>query len=367
MNENKHPLIALREVSKSYAHMAALSAINLSLQGGEFVAVMGPSGCGKTTLIRILAGFETPDSGVVEMNGRRINEMPPWRRNMPMVWQNLALFPFLNVRENVEFGLKMHGVDGNERRLLSVEWLEKLNIGNLAERPVAGLSGGQLQRVALARTLVMKPQILLLDEPLSALDANMVVHMQGVLVRLQKEIGITFLYVTHSRSEAFAMADRVVVLNHGRIQQIGDPRKIYQAPVNRFVAKFIGANNIFSGEVVEGNDKQLFIRTSDGLFRASNSAGLLKAGGEAEFVVAAADTKISLTDNGGIPCQLVGEEFIGGFVMLHLHSGGGIDIQSQIHVDQLRKLGDLRTKKLYIHWAPDKLHVLSSANQTFSE
>ena len=267
------PLLELSEVRKSFNGEVALDGLNLCAERGEFVAVMGPSGCGKTTALRILAGFERPDAGEVRLNGERINDLPPWRRNMPMVWQSLALFPFLTTAENVEFGLRMRGMPAALRREKAARWLEKLAIAEFADRPVSQLSGGQRQRVALARTLATEPDVLLLDEPLSALDANMVVHMQGVLSRLQRETGVTFLYVTHSRSEAFAMADRVAVMGGGRVRQAGTPREIYRAPRSRFVAGFLGGKNIFSARALVDNGDGLRVKTDDGVFSSAAAGG----------------------------------------------------------------------------------------------
>ena len=222
--------------------------LDLEIAAGEFIAIMGPSGCGKTTTLRMIAGLEAPSEGEVRIGGRLMNDVPVHERDTPMVWQSLALFPFLNARENVEFGLRMRRIDAAERRRRAAEWLERLEIGEFAERNIDTLSGGQRQRVALARSLVTEPQILLLDEPLSALDAHLVIRMQGVLTRLQRELGITFVYVTHSQSEAFAMANRIVIMSEGRVVQVGQPREIYRTPENRFVAEFVGRNNILAGD-----------------------------------------------------------------------------------------------------------------------
>ena len=357
------PLAVLRNVSKSFDGVEALSDIDLSVQRGEFIAVIGSSGSGKTTMIKIFAGFEAPDCGKVLMNGESIENLPPWKRNMPMVWQNLALFPFLNVLQNAEFGLKMRGVAKAERHRRAMEWLDKLDIAAFAARSVADLSGGQRQRVALARTLVLEPEILLLDEPLSALDANMVVHMQGVLTQLQKEAGITFLYVTHSQSEAFAMADRVVVMDGGRIQQIGTPQSIYRRPRNRFVAKFIGANNLFQGRAAgTAGASMLRIETGEGAFTAPAPGTVPPKGASVDFVVAATNTEIRTEHcrdgSEGIACRLVGEEFVGGFVVLHLQSAGGMPLLSQIRADSREKMGNLSEKNLWLCWPAEKSHVL---------
>jgi spermidine/putrescine transport system ATP-binding protein len=219
-------LVEFDSVVKRFGDFTAVETMNFTIDEGEFIAIMGPSGCGKTTTLRMLAGLEEPSEGEIRMQGQVMNQVPPHERDTPMVWQSLALFPFLNARENVEFGLQMRGVDAATRRRKALEWLDRLEIGEFAERDVSSLSGGQKQRVALARSLVTEPKILLLDEPLSALDANLVIRMQSMLTRLQRELGITFVYVTHSQSEAFAMADRVVIMSRGHIAQVGTPKDI---------------------------------------------------------------------------------------------------------------------------------------------
>ena len=350
------PLIQLRGVSKSYGGAAAAADIDLSLSAGEFVAVMGPSGSGKTTLIKILAGFETPDSGDVFMNGRRINDVPPWRRNMPMVWQGLALFPFLNVIENVEFALKMRGAEAQTRRRKGMEWLERLELEQFALRPVTALSGGQRQRVALARTLVTEPEILLLDEPLSALDANLVLHMENVLLALQKEVGITFLYVTHSRQEAFSMADRVAVMDGGRIQQTGAPHEIYCRPRNRFVAGFVGNGNIFSGRVSGIDGGRAHIRAAEGEFSVPLSSPPPRQDDAAEFIVPAADMEILPDGEEGVPCRVLGEEFAGGVSLLHLETAAGTPLTAQIRAAGPREKMNGRAVRL--RWSPEKSYLL---------
>ena len=229
-------LVEFDSVVKRFGDFTAVETMNFTIDEGEFIAIMGPSGCGKTTTLRMLAGLEAPSEGEIRMQGRVMNNVPPHERDTPMVWQSLALFPFLNARENVEFGLEMRGVDAANRKNKALEWLDRLEISEFAERDISSLSGGQKQRVALARSLVTEPKILLLDEPLSALDANLVIRMQSMLTRLQRELGITFVYVTHSQSEAFAMADRVVIMSRRHIPKIGMPKDIYRAPGNRFLA-----------------------------------------------------------------------------------------------------------------------------------
>jgi len=245
--EIAEPLVVFDRVVKRFGNIAAVERMDLEIHEGEFLSIMGPSGCGKTTTLRMLAGLEEPSEGEIRLDGNRLNDVSASERDTPMVWQSLALFPFLTVFKNVEFGLKMRGVHAIERRRKVMEWLERLEISAYAEREISQLSGGQKQRVALARSLVTEPRILLLDEPLTALDANLVVRMQGVLAGLQRELGITFVYVTHSQSEAFAMSDRVVIMSQGKVEQIDSPKGIYRSPATQFVAEFVGSNNILSG------------------------------------------------------------------------------------------------------------------------
>ena len=365
------PLVELIEVRKSFGGEMALDGLDLRVERGEFVAIMGPSGCGKTTALRILAGFERPDSGEVRFDGARINDLPPWRRNMPMVWQSLALFPFLTAVENVEFAPRMRGMPAAERREKAMRWLERLAVAEFAERPVSQLSGGQRQRVALARTLVTEPDLLLLDEPLSALDANMVVHMQGVLSRLQRETGVAFLYVTHSRSEAFAMADRVAVMGRGRVRQAGTPREIYRAPRNRYVAEFMGGKNVIPARAVAVNGRELRVQTDDGIFQLPLSGDVCEVaeGARVEFVVGADDARVTPLESGeaenenSISCDFVGEEFVGDSVMLHLRSGTGVELKAQVNAEQLEELGDLRNRGLRFIWAVGRGRVLPEGGE----
>lgn len=361
------PIAELRAVRKSYDGAPALDGLDLSVSRGEFVAVMGPSGCGKTTALRILAGFERPDSGEVLWHGERINDRPPWERRMPLVWQNLALFPFLNVVENVEFGLRMRGESRGARREKAMRWLERLGIAAFAERPVSRLSGGQRQRVALARTLVTEPDLLLLDEPLSALDANTVLHMQGVLARLQRDTGVAFLYVTHSRSEAFSMADRVVVMGAGRAQQSGSPREIYRAPRNRFVAKFLGGSTILEGRVVDSRPGWCRATCAGETVLLPAPGGRGPDPGETvEFVVGATDARVEPAGHAAaegenrIPCRFVGEEFVGGSVVLHLADASGTGLMVQVDTARLAELGVLHDRDLLFVWESGKAHLLES-------
>jgi spermidine/putrescine transport system ATP-binding protein len=358
----REPLVVFGAVTKRFGDFVAVKQLDLEIYKGEFVALMGPSGCGKTTTLRMLAGLEQPSEGEIRFDGRVMNNVKPHERDMPMVWQSLALFPFLNARENVEFGLKMRGMDAAARRKKAMDWLERMAIAEFAERDVAQLSGGQRQRVALARALVTEPRILLLDEPLSALDANLVVRMQAVLTKLQRELGITFVYVTHSQSEAFAMADRVVIMSKGEVAQIGAPKDIYRAPATRFVAEFVGRNNILAGKVVSSAGGRLTVETSSGRFAVALPAGRAAAPGDNLTFVIAGDL-VQLTDappqaENTVPCALISEEFVGSTVTLFLESRDGTEFRVQAQERELSTLDTKSGKQLYLSWTADRAHVL---------
>ena len=243
-------IIELRGVDKSFEDTRALEGIDLSISNGEFLTLLGPSGCGKTTILRILSGFETPDQGDVSIGGQRMNDVPPERRQVNTVFQNYALFPHMTVRDNVAFGLRMQSCPKGEIEGRVLEALRMVHLEQYADRRPHQLSGGQQQRVAIARAVVNKPLVLLLDEPFSALDYKLRCAMQLEIKRLQRRLGITFVFVTHDQEEAFAMSDRVVVMNQGRIEQIGTPQEIYEEPSNLYVARFVGEINILPARIM---------------------------------------------------------------------------------------------------------------------
>ncbi len=248
---NNEKLIELRAISKSFDGEQVLKSIDLDIHKKEFITLLGPSGCGKTTTLRIIAGFVTPDEGDVIFDGKRINDLPPYRRNVNTVFQRYALFPHLNVYENIAFGLRLSKTPDDEIKKRVTEMLALVNLRGFEKRDVTSLSGGQQQRVAIARALVNRPEALLLDEPLGALDLKLRKDMQVELKRMQRQTGITFVYVTHDQEEALSMSDTVVVMANGEIQQIGTPEKIYNEPVNAFVADFIGESNIVNGVMIK--------------------------------------------------------------------------------------------------------------------
>ncbi len=247
------PIISFRDITKRWGSTVAVDNVSLDIEPGEFFALLGPSGCGKTTLLRMLAGLEVPSEGHVLIDGQDMGDIPPNKRAVNMVFQSYAVFPHMTVADNVAYGLKIDRVPQAERGKRVREALDLVQLGHLAERMPDQLSGGQRQRVALSRALVKKPKVLLLDEPLSALDAKLREAMRFELSQLQKKVGITFIMVTHDQDEALAIASRIAVMNKGSIAQLGTPSDLYEFPASRFVADFIGSVNMFEGTLI--NDK----------------------------------------------------------------------------------------------------------------
>jgi spermidine/putrescine ABC transporter ATP-binding subunit len=245
-------ILEIRNVARQFGNKQVLKNISLQIAGGEFLTLLGESGSGKTTLLRIIAGFEQASSGEVWMNGERLDLLPPYRRRVNTVFQNYALFPHLTVQENVAYGLRVTGAAASDIPARVANALGMVKMSDLAERRPAKLSGGQQQRVALARALVNRPQLLLLDEPLSALDANLRKQMQGELKSLQRELGITFLFVTHDQDEAMTLSDRIALLRDGQLEQIASPREIYERPATVYTAQFIGQTNILHARIHDG-------------------------------------------------------------------------------------------------------------------
>jgi len=257
--------VEFRAITKRFGSLTAVNAVNLRVHKGEFLSLLGPSGCGKTTSLRMIAGFEQPDEGEILIGGRDVAGTPPYKRDVNTVFQQYALFPHMSILDNVAYGLKQRKVGKKERRQKAGEALELVRlVGRDAHRP-SMLSGGQQQRVALARALVMNPRVLLLDEPLGALDLKLRKEMQIELKRIQDQVGITFVYVTHDQEEALSMSDRVAVMSNGVIEQLDEPRAIYDRPLTPFVADFIGDMNFIDGEVVEAADGGFAVDAGNGV------------------------------------------------------------------------------------------------------
>ena len=349
-------------VGKIYDNGApAVIDFNLDVAKGEFVAFLGPSGCGKTTTLRMIAGFEAITSGDILIRGRRVNDLPAEKRPTSMIFQSYALFPHMSVRDNIAYGLKVKGL---ERKAIAdrVERMaEKLDLTAVLANRTDRLSGGQRQRVALARSLVVEPDILLLDEPLGALDANLRKAIQAELRLLQRNLGITFVFVTHAQSEALALSDRIVVMNRGRIEQISPPHELYRRPQTPFVAGFIGRNIIFDGRVERGGEIAL-VRTRFGLFsgRAFGRAQEVKLVVPSE----AFDVRIRARDEppapgpaNRIPARIEGRERSGSLAALRIALDEGTSIRVEGHVDRFAET--LRPDALvWLKWSDEAASVI---------
>jgi spermidine/putrescine transport system ATP-binding protein len=255
--------VKLVDVVKQFGDAVVVDHIDLEVRAGEFFSLLGPSGCGKTTTLRMIGGFEAPTSGVIELQGQDVTWLPPYKRNVNTVFQNYALFPHLTIYENVAFGLRRKGVKDTEVKSRVTDMLGLVELAGFETRRPTQISGGQAQRVALARALINKPAVLLLDEPLGALDLKLRKQMQVELKRIQQEVGITFIYVTHDQEEAMTMSDRIAVMNNGRYEQLAEPEVLYERPTTRFVAGFLGVSNLLPGAVEETDGAYAAVRLAD--------------------------------------------------------------------------------------------------------
>ena len=277
--------VELSAVTKRFGEFVAVDDLSLDIYEGEFFSLLGPSGCGKTTTLRMIAGFEEPTEGEISVGGDPMRRVPPYRRPVNTVFQSYAIFPHLNVFDNVAFGLRRSGVKGEELHKKVTDACEMVQLSGFEKRKPSMLSGGQQQRVALARALVNHPEVLLLDEPLGALDLKLRKEMQLYLKNLQHEVGITFIYVTHDQEEALTMSDRIAVMNEGRVQQVADPPTLYELPRNRFVSDFIGQTNVFSGTVESVSGKRITLSTPSGKVEATAREAEVEVGAEAHAAV----------------------------------------------------------------------------------
>ena len=298
-------IIELRNISKTYEDNAVLKNLNLDIKKDEFLTLLGPSGCGKTTTLKIIAGFEFADDGKVLFQGKDLNEIPPYERPVNTVFQKYALFPHMNVYENIAFGLKIKKVSKNEIDKKVSEMLKLVALEGFEKRAIDSLSGGQQQRVAIARALVNEPKVLLLDEPLGALDLKLRKEMQSELKRIQQRLGITFIFVTHDQEEALTMSDTIVVMNKGVIQQMGSPEDIYNEPANAFVADFIGESNIVNGTMLE----DLKVEFCDHVFTCVDKG--FNTNEAVDVVIRPEDIEITSPENGMITGKVNSVKFKG--------------------------------------------------------
>ena len=281
----QHADLQVSGVSKRFGTFEAVRDLSFTVQRGSFFSILGPSGCGKTTLLRMIAGFSAPDSGDIVIGGRSMYGVGPNRRPVNMVFQHLALFPMMNVGENVAYGLQQRGVSASEVKRRVGDMLERVGLPGSENKGVDQLSGGQKQRVAIARSLVLEPTLLLLDEPLGALDLKLREHMKIELKQLQAAFGTTFVYITHDQSEALVLSDRVAVMNHGVFEQVGSPQDLYYQPLTPFVASFVGNNNGFTGSVESTDGACATVRSSEGLALQARMHTPLNAGAQAQLFV----------------------------------------------------------------------------------
>jgi putative spermidine/putrescine transport system ATP-binding protein len=338
------PAVRLEGVRKAYGEVVAVDGVDLEIEAGEFFTLLGPSGSGKTTTLRLIAGFERPDAGQVELGGRDVSDTPPYARDVNTVFQDYALFPHMTIAENVGYGLRVRGVPRKERQVRVDEVLRRMRLPDIGKRKPVQLSGGQRQRVALARALVNRPEVLLLDEPLGALDLKLRQEMQLFLKSLQQDLAITFVYVTHDQDEALTMSDRLAVFDHGRIEQIGSPAEVYERPANAFVAGFVGVSN-----VVERAGKRFAVRPE----------------------------KIRMTDAGSEPAGgshaetgRIREVVYAGMVtrfLVELDEGGELQVVRQNLETSSAEALDAKGRTVLLEWRPEHQLELDQPGETEGE
>jgi len=315
-------VLRAEEITKQFGDLTACDEVSIELEQGEFFSLLGPSGCGKTTTLRIISGFETQDSGNIYIGDRNVNDVPPNKRDVNLVFQELALFAHLTVRENLAFGLKRDGVPKEVIDERVPEYLDLVNLGGYQDRDVSEMSGGQQQRVALARALIKEPSIVLLDEPLASLDRKLRKELRVELSRIQAETGVTFFYVTHDQESAMSMSDRLAIMRDGTIQQVGSPEEVYDSPSNPFVADFIGDANVFSGTVAS-RDGTTTLSTDEFSLELPGSDA---TDGDATVIVR--PERVRLRDDGeGLGVRVVTKEYHGSYTRYLVETPGGREIQ----------------------------------------
>jgi spermidine/putrescine ABC transporter ATP-binding subunit len=360
-----HPYMRIVGVTKHFGNFTAVDNISLDLFKGEFFSLLGPSGCGKTTLLRMLAGFETPDAGRIVLDGVDITTVPPYKRPVNMMFQSYALFPHMTVAENIAFGLKQDKVPKPEIAKQVAEMIERVQLEAFLKRKPHQLSGGQRQRVALARSLVKKPKVLLLDEPLSALDKKLRGETQFELINIQEQLGITFLIVTHDQEEAMILSSRIAVMDHGRIVQVGTETEIYEFPNSRYVAEFIGEVNIFKGWITESGADHVRIRSEEAHCEIFSDHGISAQNG-AMVWVAIRPEKLTITlrppADPMVNClrgEVVDIGYLGNRSIYHVKLGTG-KIVTATHTNQTRSIEHAITweAQVYLTWRADSSVIL---------
>ena len=324
--------VELRNVTLAYGEFVAVKDVNLSIRKGEFVTLLGPSGCGKTTILRSIAGLVQPTGGEIEVAGRRIDNVPIHKRNIGLVFQNYALFPHKSVYDNIAFGLKYRNVEKSVIAQKVKRALDMVRLPGVEKKLPSEMSGGQQQRIALARAIVIEPDVLLLDEPLSALDANLREEMRTELKIIQREVGITTIFVTHDQEEALAMSDRIVVMNKGVIEQEGSPEDVYRRPESRFVASFLGQSNLLPGRITQVADGLATLQLSNGQTIKAAAPASVRDGDEVTGIVRAQKLLIGPAGAGSMPGRIVSVSYLGG-TAAYFVDAGGLKLQSIATID----------------------------------
>ncbi|WP_374641226.1 ABC transporter ATP-binding protein [Tabrizicola sp.] len=359
--------IDIRGVTKLYGPVRAVNNVDLTIDGGAYCCMIGPSGCGKTTLLRMIAGHETPTSGTISIGGEDVTHARTGSRGTALMFQNYALFPHLSLTDNVGFSLKVRGVPSAERRDTAREMLDRVQLLHLADRVPSELSGGQQQRVALARALITKPKVLLLDEPLSALDEFLRLRMRVELKRLQNQLGITFIHVTHTQPEAIALADQVVVMDHGVIDQAASPREVYNHPHSPYVARFMGGQNVLSGTVDAADAGQTVVRSKDGTLHDLPAIAGVKAGDTVNFSVRRDRIHLASDLGGGRNCTegtVANIEYQGTFVKVALDTGSREEFVAYLDVDRYYAAPNEVGQRVRASWEARFNHVLPGQNNS---
>lgn len=351
------PLIEIKQIYKSYGATPVLDDVSFSVNAGEFLTLLGPSGCGKTTLLRLISGFEQPTSGHIFINDQCVNQLPPQQRDVHTVFQSYALFPHLNVFENVAFALRCQKINHAEIQRRVEESLRLVRLESFGTRPIKGLSGGQQQRVAIARAIISRPRVLLLDEPLSSLDYRLRKEMQYELKQLQKSLNMTFIFVTHDQEEALSMSDRIIIFNQGHIEQIGTPREIYETPRNLHVAKFIGEANIFDVELNQIDD-ELFETEIESVRINCKKSGQFSSGDKAHLILRPEDIRVW-----GVSEVTDPQKMLPGTIIDIIYKGSTVDLKvvfqsgkvinaSEFFDEDDDKLEYSLNEQVWVHWLP---------------
>ena len=355
-------LLSLQHIKKDFGEGEVLSDISLDVHRGEFVTLLGASGCGKTTTLRIISGLETADEGRVLLGGRDMTDLPPEKRPVNTVFQSYALFPHMNVEKNVAYGLRLRGMDKRAIDKRVREMLELVQMSEHAGRMPSQLSGGQRQRIAIARALALEPELLLLDEPLGALDLQLRRQMQVELKRLQKQLGITFIYITHDQEEAVNMSDRIAVMRSGRFEQIGTPEEIYDAPMTRYVAQFIGRSTILTGTVTSVSGDTAVIMDENGSYPVDATRARLVPGEVCELCVRTERMRVSREPVPGfsLPCTVKEARYAGGSVLTYVTMAGGAEAVAtgEERMADAAQPGDT----VYLCWNPAQAAVIGGAS-----